>query len=92
MPASDNVYLDVALPNPVREGYYFAGWQTRPNVTEDDMVNGASPHLWMLGQKASALGQVQIANSPAAEIEARQLNNETMLLKNLEKMDHQRRF
>ena len=87
MPASDDAYLDVTLPNPVREGYYFAGWQTRPNVTDDDMVNGVSPYLWMLGQKASIVGQVQIENSPAAEIEARQLNNETMLLKDLENLD-----
>ena len=87
VPASDDAYLDVTLPNPVREGYYFAGWQTRPDVTEDDMVNGVSPYLWMLGQKASIVGQVQIENSPVAEIEARQLNNETMLLKDLENLD-----
>ena len=87
VPVSDDAYLDVTVPNPVREGYYFAGWQTRPDVTDSDLINGVSPYLWMLGQKASALGQVQIANSPAAEIEARQLNNETMLLKNLENLD-----
>ena len=87
VPAGDDAYLDVTIPDPVREGYYFAGWQTRPNVTDSDLVNGVSPYLWMLGQKASALGQVQIANSPAAEIEARQLNNETMLLKDLENLD-----
>ena len=87
VPVGDDAYLDITLPAPVREGYYFAGWQTRPDVTEDDMVNGVSPYLWMLGQKASIVGQVQIENSPAAEIEARQLNNETMLLKDLENLD-----
>lgn len=87
VPVSDDAYLDVTVPNPVREGYYFAGWQTRPDVTENDLVNGVSPYLWLLGQKANAVGQVQIANSPAEEIEARQLNNETMLLKDLENLD-----
>lgn len=87
VPASDDAYLDVTIPNPVREGYYFAGWHTRPDVSAEDLVNGVSPYLWMLGQKANALGQVQIEVSPAEEIEARQLNNETMLLKNLESLD-----
>ena len=87
VPASDDAYLDVVIPNPVREGYYFAGWQTRPVVNEEDLMNGVSPYLWMLGQKASILGQVQIENSPAEEVAARQLNTETMLLKDLESLD-----
>ena len=53
VPAGDDAYLDVSLPDPVRDGYYFAGWQTRPNVTEADLVNGVSPYLWLMGQKLS---------------------------------------
>lgn len=87
VPASDDAYLDVSLPNPVREGYYFAGWQTRPNVTEDDLIYGVSPYIWMLGQKASAVGQVQIENSPAEEVATRSLHNEAMYLKDLESLD-----
>ena len=29
---------------PVKEGYTFAGWQTRPNVTTADLVLGVSPY------------------------------------------------
>ena len=42
VPAGDDAYLDVSLPDPKREGYYFAGWQTRPDVKSEDLVNGAS--------------------------------------------------
>lgn len=87
VPAGDDAFLDVSLPNPVREGYYFAGWQTRPVVTEDDLVHGVSPYLWILGQKLSYLGQVQVDNSPAEEVETRQLHQEAMLLKDLESLD-----
>ena len=36
-----------ALPEaeiPVKEGFHFAGWQTRPNVTRDDLILGVSPY------------------------------------------------
>ena len=36
-----------ALPEvdiPTKEGYAFAGWQTQPNVTRDDLVLGVSPY------------------------------------------------
>ncbi len=87
VPAGDDAYLDVTVPDPTREGYYFAGWQTRPTVTETDLVNGVSPYLWMTGQKLSAVGQVQLANSSAEEISARMLDNETMALSGLESLD-----
>ena len=29
---------------PTKKGYLFAGWQTRPEVTKDDLVNGVSPY------------------------------------------------
>ena len=29
---------------PVKEGYTFAGWQTRPGVTKDDLILGVSPY------------------------------------------------
>ena len=87
VPAGDDAFLDVSLPNPVREGYYFAGWQTRPEVTEDDLVHGVSPYLWILGQKLSYIGQVQVENSPAEEVETRRLHQEAMFLKDLENLD-----
>ena len=34
---------------PTREGYAFAGWQTRPDVTKDDLVLGVSPYEAPLG-------------------------------------------
>ena len=36
-----------ALPEveiPVKEGFRFAGWQTRPNVTKEDLILGVSPY------------------------------------------------
>lgn len=52
VPYSENAYLEAAVPAPEREGYYFAGWQTRPNVSQDDLVNGVSPYLWMFGTQS----------------------------------------
>ena len=87
VPAGDDAYLDVSLPDPTREGYWFAGWQTRPDVTEADLVNGVSPYLWLMGQKLSFVGQGQVEISAAEEIEERQLNSEVMPLSKLESLD-----
>lgn len=50
---TENAYIASAIPAPVREGYAFAGWQTRPNVTEADLVNGVSPYLWLFGTQSN---------------------------------------
>ena len=34
---------------PTKEGYLFAGWQTRPDVTKDDLILGVSPYEVPLG-------------------------------------------
>lgn len=52
VPYSTEAYLETAVPAPKREGYYFAGWQTRPNVSQEDLVNGVSPYLWMFGAQS----------------------------------------
>ena len=49
---TDSAYIASAIPAPEREGYVFAGWQTRPNVTEADLVNGVSPYLWLFGTQS----------------------------------------
>ncbi|MBR3099344.1 MAG: hypothetical protein IKH18_07210 [Clostridia bacterium] len=59
-PAEDGV-LSVDLPVPAREGWYFAGWQTKADVTEADLINGVSPFLWLPGHKASPFGQAMQA-------------------------------
>jgi len=87
VPAGDDAYLDVSLPDPKREGYYFAGWQTRPDVKSEDLVNGVSPYLWIMGQKLSFVGQGQVEISSVEEIEARQLSGEVMPLSRLESLD-----
>lgn len=56
IPYSENAYIEAAVPAPTREGYAFAGWQTRPNVTEADLVNGVSPYLWMFGTQSNSYG------------------------------------
>lgn len=52
IPYSEDAYIDQAVPAPQREGYYFAGWQTRPNVGREDLINGVSPYLWMFGTQS----------------------------------------
>ena len=60
--------LAVDLPVPTREGWYFAGWQTRPVVTADDLINGVSPYLWMPGHKASPFGQAMQAEDEVIDL------------------------
>lgn len=52
VPYSEDAYIESAVPAPEREGYYFSGWQTRPNVGRDDLINGVSPYLWMFGTQS----------------------------------------
>lgn len=49
---SENAYIAEAIPEPTREGYYFAGWQTRPVVTKADLINGVSPYQWYFGTQS----------------------------------------
>lgn len=60
--------LSVDLPVPTREGWYFAGWQTQPVVTVNDLINGVSPYLWMPGHKASAYGQAMQAEDEVIDL------------------------
>ena len=60
--------LSVDLPVPTREGWYFAGWQTQPVVTVNDLINGVSPYLWMPGHKASAFGQAMQAEDEVIDL------------------------
>ena len=53
IPYAENAYIPAAIPAPAREGYVFAGWQTRPVVTEADLVCGVSPYLWLFGTQSS---------------------------------------
>lgn len=65
---SENAYITAAVPAPEREGYYFAGWQTRPNVTEKDLVLGVSPYQWYFGTQ-SRFGDTSVV-MPIAEMES----------------------
>ena len=40
--ADASVLPEVELPQ--KEGFVFAGWQTRPNVTKEDLIMGVSPY------------------------------------------------
>lgn len=61
--------LAVDLPIPTREGWYFAGWQTKPDVTESDLINGVSPYLWIPGHKTNFLGQALQAQDETTGME-----------------------
>jgi hypothetical protein len=41
---SGEEYEVTIVTEPAKEGYAFAGWQTRPEVTKDDLVYGVSPY------------------------------------------------
>lgn len=49
VPYSESAILETALPAPERDGFVFAGWQTRPIVEDSDLVNGVSPYQWRFG-------------------------------------------
>ena len=52
----EEAYITAAPAAPTREGYHFAGWQTKAEITEDDIVNGVSKYMWFFGQKLSTTG------------------------------------
>lgn len=52
----EEAYITAAPAAPTREGYHFAGWQTKAEITEDDIVNGVSRYMWFFGQKLSTTG------------------------------------
>ena len=76
----EEAYIAAAPADPVRDGYFFAGWQTKPNIESEDIVNGVSKYLWMFGQKLSYTGVTKYANMSAEEIAARDISDEVMLL------------
>ncbi len=49
-------YITAAPAAPTLEGYHFAGWQTKAEITEADIVNGVSKYMWFFGQKLSTTG------------------------------------
>lgn len=79
IPRSDTAYLSVDdVPTPSRKGYYFAGWHTKPVITEEDIVNGVSKYQVFFGEKVSELGAME---SAAAGIT---VHNEAMYIKDFE--------
>ena len=42
--------------NPERKGYYFAGWQTRKEIKEEDLVGGVSKYMYYAGESKSMMG------------------------------------
>ena len=66
-------YISVAPADPTRDGYYFAGWQTKAEITDADIVNGVSKYLWMFGTKLSETGTAKYAQMTDAEKETRQI-------------------
>lgn len=79
IPCSDTAYISVDdVPSPSRKGYYFAGWHTKPVITEEDIVNGVSKYQVFFGEKVSELGAME---SAAAGIT---VHNEAMYIKDFE--------
>lgn len=75
VPYGENAILDTALPVPEREGYAFAGWQTRPVVEASDLINGVSPYQWRFGPQS----RFESAGMPIAEMESLQEDGTAVL-------------
>lgn len=82
--AEDAVIPASEAPKPSRKGFYFAGWQTVPVVTEADLVNGVSKYQVYFDEKLSTLGAAKVSAADSKEVETRMLNNEAMYLKDFE--------
>lgn len=79
IPRSDGAYISAEdVPTPSRKGYYFAGWHTKPMITEEDIVNGVSKYQVFFGEKVSELGAME---SAAAGIT---VHNEAMYIRDFE--------
>lgn len=78
--APEEAYISSAPTAPVREGYHFAGWHTKAEISESDIVNGVSKYLWMFGKKLSETGEAKFAEMSDAEKASRDISAETMLL------------
>ena len=85
IPYSEDAYIPSSeVPTPTRKGYYFAGWQTVPVVTEDDLINGISKYQVFFDTKLTALGVDQVNQASAEEVETRQLCQEVQYIKDFE--------
>lgn len=76
----EEAYITAAPAAPTREGYHFAGWQTKAEITENDIVNGVSKYLWLFGDKLSTTGVAKFNAMSDADKEARGISEEVMLL------------
>lgn len=76
----DEAYIAAAPTAPTRDGYHFAGWQTKATIGEDDIVNGVSKYLWLFGQKLSETGVAKFGTMSDADKQARDISEEVMLL------------
>lgn len=76
----EEAYITAAPAAPTREGYYFAGWQTKAEITQNDIVNGVSKYLWLFGDKLSTTGVAKFNAMSDADKEARGISEEVMLL------------
>lgn len=73
-------YITAAPTAPVRAGYHFAGWHTKAEITQNDIVNGVSKYLWLFGQKLSDTGVAKYSQMSDEDKAAREISEEVMLL------------
>lgn len=80
---AEDALTEEQLPIPERKGYYFAGWQTRSEVTEDDLIGGVSKYMYYAGDSKSPAGiwntDYASVKMPVAQIENLTADNEATL-------------
>lgn len=75
-------YINAAPNIPQRDGYKFAGWQTKAEVDKDDLMNGVSPYEWRFGKKLSTLGKAKFSEMTEEVKQNREISSGEMLIKN----------
>lgn len=76
----EEAYITAAPAAPEREGWHFAGWHTKAQIAEGDIVNGVSKYMWFFGQKLSTTGIAKYNAMTEAEKEAHAISDGYMLI------------
>ena len=76
----EEAYITAAPAAPEREGWHFAGWHTKAQITEGDIVNGVSKYMWFFGQKLSTTGIAKYNAMTEEEKEAHAISDGYMLI------------
>ena len=76
----EEAYISAAPAAPERAGWHFAGWHTKAEIADADIVNGVSKYMWFFGQKLSTTGIAKYNAMTEEEKEAHAISDGYMLI------------